>query len=315
MANISFLPPFEAAWAGMKQRLFRPFDLGKWFTIGFTAWLAMLGENGGGGGLNYPGNAFKNAGPEMDNVSHFIHEHLAMIIGIATGVILFSMILGIALSWLHARGVFMYLDNIIHNRARVSESWHEFRREGNSLFWWQFVFGWICLFTFIAIVLVGLAMALPAIRHHRFDYHAGIALAVTIPLFLVFVITAGIISSLLNEFIAPIMWKHRVGATEGWRIWRRLIAGNGLSFVPFYLLRILFGMVASIAILLFGFCTCCCGFFLLAIPVVNATTMLPVSMTFSLYSLEFLRQFGPDGDCLTIAPPDIPPMRTPSPLS
>jgi hypothetical protein len=31
----------------VKIVLFKPFDLGKWFTIGFCAWLAFLGERGG----------------------------------------------------------------------------------------------------------------------------------------------------------------------------------------------------------------------------------------------------------------------------
>jgi hypothetical protein len=30
----------------VKRVLFQPFDLGKWFIIGFCAWLAFLGDGG-----------------------------------------------------------------------------------------------------------------------------------------------------------------------------------------------------------------------------------------------------------------------------
>jgi hypothetical protein len=50
--EISVTDPISPALERVKQILFRPFDLGKWFTIGFCAWLAMLGEGGGGGGFN-----------------------------------------------------------------------------------------------------------------------------------------------------------------------------------------------------------------------------------------------------------------------
>ncbi len=310
MANISYFPPFERAFAGMKQRLFRPFNLGKWFAIGFTAWLAMLGENGGGGSSfsSFPDGKSHSGGPDFSAAGHFIREHLAIIISIAVVVFIIVFVLSVVLAWLRARGVFMFLDNIILDRAQVSEPWHEYRREGNSLFWWSFVFGWITFFIFLAILALGLAIALPAIRHHHFDFHAGIALAVTLPLVILFLLVVSVIYLLLEDFVVPIMWKHRVTATESWRIWRRLTAGNGLCFVPYFLVRFLFSTIAGVLTLVTGICTCCCAFFLLAVPVVNAALLLPISATFRLYSLEFLRQFGSDGDCLaTPAPPDLPP--------
>jgi hypothetical protein len=53
--EISVTEPVSPALERVKTMLFKPFDLGKWFTIGFCAWLAFLGESGGGGGFN---NAF-----------------------------------------------------------------------------------------------------------------------------------------------------------------------------------------------------------------------------------------------------------------
>ena len=54
---IEYVEPFARAWNRMKDLLFRPFDLGRWLAIGFTAWLATLTEGGGGGGGgNFPIN-------------------------------------------------------------------------------------------------------------------------------------------------------------------------------------------------------------------------------------------------------------------
>ena len=52
--EISVTAPVGQALDWVKRMLFQPFDLGKWFVIGFCAWLAGLGESGtsfhGGGG-------------------------------------------------------------------------------------------------------------------------------------------------------------------------------------------------------------------------------------------------------------------------
>ncbi len=46
-AAISVTAPVGQAFDRMKRMLFQPFDIGKWFVIGFCAWLATLGDSGG----------------------------------------------------------------------------------------------------------------------------------------------------------------------------------------------------------------------------------------------------------------------------
>ena len=51
--KIEFFAPFSQSWTRMKKALFQPFDLGKWFVVGFTAFLAgLLDYKGGGNGNN-----------------------------------------------------------------------------------------------------------------------------------------------------------------------------------------------------------------------------------------------------------------------
>jgi hypothetical protein len=37
--TIRFMEPLGRAWQRMKQALFRPFDIHKWFVVGFNAFL------------------------------------------------------------------------------------------------------------------------------------------------------------------------------------------------------------------------------------------------------------------------------------
>ena len=48
--RISVIDPIGPAIEHVRLMLFKPFDLSKWLTIGFCAWLAQLGHGGGGGG-------------------------------------------------------------------------------------------------------------------------------------------------------------------------------------------------------------------------------------------------------------------------
>ena len=50
--KIAYIDPLSQAWGRMTKALFKPFDLSKWFIVGFTAFLAGLadGSHGGGGG-------------------------------------------------------------------------------------------------------------------------------------------------------------------------------------------------------------------------------------------------------------------------
>jgi hypothetical protein len=66
--RVSVIDPITPAIDRVKLILFRPFDMGKWFVIGFCAWLAYLGGGGGGGG----------GGPRfsMPPEQHEMREHI-----------------------------------------------------------------------------------------------------------------------------------------------------------------------------------------------------------------------------------------------
>jgi hypothetical protein len=50
----SVTAPIDQAYKRAINVCFKPFDLTKWFVLGFAAWLSQLGEGGGGGNIDIP---------------------------------------------------------------------------------------------------------------------------------------------------------------------------------------------------------------------------------------------------------------------
>ena len=137
--------------------MFKPFDLGKWFTIGFGAWLADLGETGGGGGFNggYGGiTNFNNQGNShpLDqfrvfyyHARDYVAEIINWILPVAAIVAILLLALWVLVLWLGSRGKFMFLHCVALDRAEVELPWTKFAPAANSLFrfaWWWDCWGW-----------------------------------------------------------------------------------------------------------------------------------------------------------------------------
>ena len=116
--------------------LFQPFDLGRWFIIGFCAWLACLGEAGGGSGSgNYFGNHSGRSGADfhhaLDQARDYLLNNLDWLIPLAAFLIVVILGLGLLFLWLNSRGKFMFLHCVALNRAEVTEPWNKFAPEAN----------------------------------------------------------------------------------------------------------------------------------------------------------------------------------------
>ena len=124
--------------------LFQPFDLGKWFVLGFCAWLAQLGENGGGH-FNMPSGGGPGGGggggSPFEEAFHWVQANLAVVLIVAAVIVLVVVVISLLIVWLQCRGKFMFLDGIVRNRGAVVEPWHRYRRHANSLFLFRLVVG------------------------------------------------------------------------------------------------------------------------------------------------------------------------------
>jgi hypothetical protein len=294
--DIRYFDPLSRAWERMKKALFRPFDLKIWFVVGFTAFLSGLTDcHGGGNGksgwqepsdihtlMNFP-----------DAAREWLAENPVWAILIAFGIVTVT-VLVIVLTWLSSRGKFMFLDNVVHNRALVAQPWREYRAEGNSLFLWRIVFG----FATLAVVLVYLAACFSTL-YARYEQYEDTAELVG-PLILMVVGLAGLvivitaISLFLTDFVVPVMYRQRISAARAWGVFLRLFSLHPMQFVGYTLLILLLIIVLVLAIVIGGLLTCCIGFLILAIPYINEVLLLPVTYTLRAFSVEFLEQFGPE---------------------
>jgi len=299
--NISYSDPLSGAWNRMKKALFQPFDMGKWFTVGFTSFLAMLVGSPGGPG----GSSSYSRRENFSNLSWYaiaewpaiawewLVNHPVWFTLIIAGVFfLFTVI--IVLTWLSSRGKFMFMDNVVHNRAEVSKPWNEFTMEGNSLFIWRLVFGFICAFMVIISIVVAFLIMVNVFTDEASIGTKIISIAGIIFEFFILIIIISFISLLLNDFVVPIMYKHRINATQAWLKFLPLLFTNFWDFIVYALFVFVLLIITVIAIVFFGLFTCCIGFLLLIIPYIGSVTLLPVSYTFRAFSMEFLGQYGND---------------------
>jgi hypothetical protein len=293
--RIAYAEPFERAWERMKLALFRPFDLNKWFVVGFNAFLAGLAEsrNGSVGERGRGDMSFREFLDLPNKIWAWLTSHPGWFIAI--GILSVVVIaVGITLLWLSSRAKFMFLDNVVHNSAEITKPWREFRKEGDSLFFWRLVFGLVAIVIFAAFAVFFFVGA-------RGLYEAGwgrglpvlflVGLGLT---FLVLLIIIGYISLFLNDFVVPIMARNRLPAVAAWRRFLPLLGHHPFHFVLYGILIFMLYMLFVIVVIVAGLMTCCIGWLLLVIPYIGTVVTLPVWYTFRTFSLEFLAQFGPE---------------------
>lgn len=312
-ATVSVIDPITLAIEQVKTTLFRPFDLAKWITIGFCAWLATLGENGFGGNFNVPssGRSGKNLHREVEQAIDFVMSNLIWIIPVVVVLFTIGFAVGVLILWLNSRGKFMFLHCVALNVAEIKVPWSRFKTQANSLFWFRF-----------AVQMIGTVMTLPlAIMccfpiYRMFTARKFISgdIGELIGIFLVLLVIGCIffvILKLTTDFVVPIMFLRGSKCVAAWRECLSLISSNIGRFVLYLLFQILLDLVMAMALLLilvFTCCLCIVGCCLLIIPFIGTVMLLPLFVFDLSYSLYYLRQYGDGFDVFkpTVPPPVAP---------
>src|SRR5262245_22850998 len=140
--NVSVTLPVNQAIEQVKRVLFNPFDFGKWFTIGFCAWLAHLGQQGFRGNFGGGGRGGDVKVQDWARRAHeYIISNLYWIVPVAIAVVVLGLALGILILWVSSRGKFMFLHCVVRNVAEVVSPWHRYAREATTLFWFRLILG------------------------------------------------------------------------------------------------------------------------------------------------------------------------------
>ncbi len=314
--NVSFLEPLVRAWSRARAMLFGGLDVGGWFVLGFSAWVAGLADGRyGTSGLkmNYKQGEFPFHG--FPGVAHLITQLQAgapwIFLAVFGSLVLLAV--GILLLWLSSRAKFVFLDNVIHRRAAMVDPWNRYGRLGDSLFLWRLVFSAI-------VFLVVLGLVIPVILATGIGSHFGWSDLLTggMLLLLVFailliVLPVAYVQLLLDDFVVPIMYTRNVSTTAAWGIFLPLFRRELIHFILYGVLVLALWIAVAMGITFLGLATCCVGFLILAIPYINSVILLPVSVTYRAYSVEFLGQFGTE--FAAIAAPGAPEPPSPAPSS
>ncbi len=303
---IGLIHPMSQALRHVGRILFDPFDLGKWFLMGFGAWLASLGK-GGGPHFNFNFNFDKRG---FHQVQEFIRTN-PHILPIAITAVIVGLLLSVLILWISSRGKFIFLYCVVTNRALVKYPWTQFRPLGNSLFRFRLVI-WI-----LGMVVLGLVAAVGIgafLILNQSGGDTGMALIMVIAASVIIGIPTAIIFwliiSMTEDFVVPIMARRGLMCFVAWKVFWSLLKDHFGRFVLYWLFKILLGIVIFLIVVVFGMGTCCIGFILLMIPYIGAVVLLPIRCFSRSFSLFYLRQYGADYDVFPsdpgIAAPAVP---------
>jgi len=299
--QVSVIDPISPAFEKVKTILFRPFDLGKWFTIGFCAWLAYLGRGGGGGGGSggRAGRGSYNAHEGLGQAKHFVLDNLHWIIPVAVVAVAVGIVFWLVFMWLSSRGRFMFLHCVARNKAEVSIPWTKFRQHANSLFLFRILLGLIGFVVIGLPILFAVGCIVMMIAGDG-AFAIGVLGAIFIGLIiLVGAIIFGLISKFTMDFVVPIMFLRTTSCIEGWRKFLTVLSVNKARFIIYILFQLVIGIAIGAIIVTAVLVTCCCAACILAIPYIGTVLMLPVHVFTRSYSLLYLKQFGPEFDVFT----------------
>ncbi|MFH1476297.1 MAG: hypothetical protein ABIH24_02230 [Verrucomicrobiota bacterium] len=286
MAHISVVEPVGKALGTVRQVLFSPFNLIKWLGLGFTAWLASLTEGYAPNFNLAPSNTFNS--PAGQKALTWMQAHLALIISAGIGMAIVILAVTLVIAWTSCRGKFMFLDNVLNNRAEIQAPWRRFRSQGNSLFLFSICFGIAALAVLATISLLLLFVAWPDIGRHNFGINALSAILLGALFLMSYIFVLGCLQVFLNDFVVPLMILRACHVMTAWKVFFDLFKAHVGMFGLYLLFRFVLTLVISSVVML----TCCLLCCTVLIPYLGTVILLPLFVFWRSYSVHFLEQFG-----------------------
>jgi len=305
--RVSVIDPISPAIERAKIMLFRPFDLKRWFVIGFCAWLAYLGSGGGGGGGGNLNVGDHRGDFEMrealNEAKEFVLGNLHWIIPVAIIAVVIGITLWLVFTWLNSRGKFMFLHCVAENKAEVVNPWGKFKKHADNLFLFRIVL-WLISLMVVGLPAIGMVFLIIMAASKTGLYAISIPGIVILGL-IIFAISIALflVKKFTMDFVVPIMFLRTVSCVAGWREFMTILSANKLRFALYLLFQIVIKValgVIKIMACCIGCCLCCVSALLL-IPYIGTVILLPLFVFGQSYSLYYLKQFGPAFDVFSPA--------------
>ena len=309
--QVSVTGPIDPALSATKRILLAPFDLVKWFKLGFCAFLASLASNCAGGNN---GLSFRGGGADTRRATYWVEDNGALVLIVAAIGLMVGLALYVLFIWLQSRGRFMFVDGVVKDRGAVAEPWRSYKAEGDRLFRASMIIYIGFVFAWLAVAGISIFLAWGDLATGTFGSHALTIALLGGGSLLVLAIAAAIVDTLLNDFVVPAMYARRCSFGDAWDAMSREVLRDRTGTIVLYLLMKLLIAIASAVLTIGLVCvTLCIAACFLAIPYVGTVVLLPLFVFQRCYSLYFLQQFGgrwdlfasavgePNGDALTDA--------------
>lgn len=292
-ANVSVTDPIGPAIDRVKRVLFQPFDLGKWFVIGFCAWLASLGDSGFHTGFNFgsPGGR-RGAGAWFNQAWDFVMQNLYWIIPLAVTLGLVALGFWVLCTWLSSRGRFMFLHCVVLDKAEVAEPWRKFARQGNSLCLFRLLLGLAAAVAVLPLVALAGLLIYRMVQGGVMEPGRIIGVVAIVLAVVVVSVTFFVIGKFTTDFVVPIMFLRWRAWRESWSELLALLSANVGRFILYLLFQILLGIAMGMIVLSLVIVTCCIAGCVLILPYLGTVLLLPLVMFQRCYSVYYLAQFG-----------------------
>ncbi|MGB8226658.1 MAG: hypothetical protein WCE45_07355 [Sedimentisphaerales bacterium] len=301
--TISVIEPVNEAIERTKTILFRPFNLEKWFIIGFCAWLAGLLEGSGGGGGYGGGHGHDGESQIPAQAIEFCRIHIVFIIFAVIAAVTIIAAVILVLLWLSSRGKFMFLDCLAKNKGHIIEPWKTFKKQANGLLGFRAL---LIAAAMICMIPLGILTVWFFALLKSGDTGVIIAAAMFFVVMLVIIIAVsffGTVGALTFDFVVPIMYLQRTGIFTAWGKFLPMLWQNFWKIMLYLLFKVVIllclGAITA-AMVLIGCCFCCISA-VLFIPYIGTVVLLPLSSFYRLYTLCYFRQFGSEYDVFAAA--------------
>jgi hypothetical protein len=288
--RISVIDPIGPAIERVKLMLFRPFIWGKWFAVGFCAWLAMLGE---GGGPNFNFGSYGDGHGPAESLRQTCAAHIALIVFVAAMVVAVMICIWVVFLWLSSRGRFMFLNCVARNTDKIKAPWRNYATVSNSLFLFRVAAAALFLVALAPLIVVmvwcGILLSKGSMYANAFIITGMVFLGL---LMFAAIVIFSIIMKFTYDFVVPVMYIHGLRCMEGWGRFRSILSRNKGKFVLYILFQIVIGLAIGVIVMAIVLGTCCCAACIFAIPYIGTVALLPLWVFKRSYSLYYLRQYG-----------------------
>ena len=255
MNRLSAIDACAPAMARVSAMLFKPFRLGTWLKMGF------IGLLGGGvaafnSNVNFPTSYRAPASRRLPEdpfaeILRALHSiHIADYIHAILIAVAFAVAISLIFLYLFCRFRFVLFDSVITTQPAVGRGWRLYASQANQYF------GFWLVFRLVSFGVFALIVGVPLWHAYKNGALSGdgsvlvlIKLVASIALVAILArIVLGIISTLMKDFIMPIMALDNFVLGDAWSALWRVIASEPAAWAGYLGMKLVLSIGAGIAL-------------------------------------------------------------------